>query len=38
MPTFTIPEVNKKVQEFRKSTQTEDIFAFSDITLEDKPT
>lgn len=38
MPTFTIPEVNKKVNEFRRNTGTEDIFAYSDITLEEKPT
>lgn len=34
MPTFTIPEVNEKVNRFRKQTDTEDLFAFSDITLE----
>jgi hypothetical protein len=33
MPTFTIPEVNKKINDFRKQTNTEDLFAFSDITL-----
>ncbi len=33
MPVFTIPEVNEKVNEFRRKTNTEDLFAYSDITL-----